>query len=127
MPHTIRSRRSLLSAALTLQLACATWEPQTVAPAQYVEAHHPTAVRVRTAAGRTDLYAPRVSGDSLVGQAGPADLRPVGVRLAEVQALESLRTGKDEALLTKVVVAFVATVVVVTASMGGGEVVSDLQ
>jgi len=125
VPHTNRSRRSLLSALLTLQLACAVWEPQAVAPAQYVEAHHPKAVRVRTAAGSTDLYAPRVSGDSLVGQAGPEDRRPVGVRLAEVRALESLRTGKDQALLTGAVVALVASLVVVAATMGDGEAISD--
>jgi hypothetical protein len=90
--------------------ACSTWQVQSVEPREYIEAHHPTQVKLYRADGKVlKLKAPRVEGDSIVGQAG----REAGsVALDEITEFS---VWKKEPALSGLVGVFTVAAVVVAA------------
>ena len=83
--------RCLTLALAAFAPACAGWHAQGYVPRVVIEREHPDRLRlVRSDSSRTELWHPRVDGDTLAGFVGS---RPVAVPLDSVAYVELRRTN----------------------------------
>ena len=81
-------RRSVAVLMLVLHLGgCATWQPVTVSPRQFIEEERPDHIRVWRDERPTQVRSPRIEGDILTSTI-PYE-PPVGIALTDITAIES--------------------------------------
>ncbi|MDH4132590.1 MAG: hypothetical protein OEV95_12380 [Gemmatimonadota bacterium] len=113
--RTVSLALSEIRSASVEQPASITWQVGTPTPARFVEAEHPSSIRVTRADGTIlTLKSPVVRGDSLVGAVSSEGPAPsTGVALSDVTSVVMSKTSAGKTLL--LIVGLVAVPIVAIA------------
>ena len=102
-------------------LGCTTWKTERLAPEQVITSKRPDHVRVLQASGaRLELWAPRLSNDSLIGRLERGDSARLGaIALAEVRELQVRGVSAGKTVLLAAGVGVAVLLVAAAASSDG--------
>jgi len=122
--RTIALALSEITIASVKQPYAISWEVGTPTPARFVEAEHPTSIRVTRTDGTTlTLKSPVVRGDSLVGSVSSEGTTPsTGVALSDVGSVAVTKTsaGKTALLVLGVAAVILGTLAAIAGAMAAG-------